>query len=86
MPTINRAQTHAARDILATIASIKGANYAAIVRYNATLIYVRKANRDRVAIAEMTNMLAALAAVYGVELEHPDYLKDVTSITNALGV
>lgn len=75
-----------AKEIFQTITSIKGANYARILKYNVSLIYIRKESTSKVAIREMTSMLAELSAVWGIDLKAPEYLNDLHLITKTLGV
>lgn len=83
---MTKLQAAQAKEVLSTIAAIQGVNYARIVRYNSTLNYLLHKKCNRVATYEMTNMLADLASVYGIDLDSTEYKKDLASILNCMGV
>jgi hypothetical protein len=74
------------REILDTLEAVKGANYAKFIRHSySTAVLAREyeAEVPDMAIAfamSIGNMLADLAAVYGIDLQDPAVILDVESL------
>lgn len=94
MKMITKAQTLQAGEVLDTIRRIKGDNYACMVRHNAIWMAmgekIRCAPRptpvEKTLHEELKRTITALSLILGVNMQAPDFAKDLSTVVHTLGV